>query len=75
MDIADRSILAEMALQFVPQREVVATAGLGHLLRRSATAREYLRALASAGGSADSFDAARLIADFFVAHPMVAAGG
>jgi polyhydroxybutyrate depolymerase len=32
-------------------------------------------ALASAGGSADSFDAARLIADFFVAHPMVAAGG
>jgi polyhydroxybutyrate depolymerase len=26
-------------------------------------------ALASAGGSPDSFDAARLIADFFVAHP------
>ena len=50
MDIGDRSILAEMALQFVPQREVVATAGLGHLLRRSATAREHLRALASAGG-------------------------
>ena len=50
MDIGDRSILAEMALQFVPQRELVATAGLGHLLRRSATAREHLRALASAGG-------------------------
>jgi polyhydroxybutyrate depolymerase len=32
-------------------------------------------ALASAGGSADSFDASRLIADFFVAHPRVAAGG
>ena len=31
-------------------------------------------ALASAGGSPDSFDAARLIADFFVAHPRVAAG-
>jgi hypothetical protein len=52
MDIGDRSILAEMALQFVPQRELVATAGLGHLLRRSATAREHLRALASAGGVA-----------------------
>jgi polyhydroxybutyrate depolymerase len=32
-------------------------------------------ALASAGGSPDSFDASRLIADFFVAHPRVAAGG
>ena len=52
MDIGERSILAEMALQFVPQRELVATAGLGHLLRRSATAREHLRALASAGGVA-----------------------
>jgi polyhydroxybutyrate depolymerase len=31
-------------------------------------------ALATAGGSPDSFDAARLIADFFVAHPRVAAG-
>jgi hypothetical protein len=31
-------------------------------------------ALASAGGSPDSFDASRLIADFFVAHPRVAAG-
>ena len=50
MDIGDRSILAEMALQFVPQREVVATAGLGHLLRRSATAREHLRDLVSTGG-------------------------
>ena len=30
-------------------------------------------ALASAGGSPDSFDASRLIADFFVAHPRVAA--
>ena len=30
---------------------------------------------ASAGGSPDSFDASRLIADFFVAHPRVAAGG
>ena len=50
MGIGDRSILAEMALQFDQQREVVATAGLGHLLRRSATAREHLRALASVGG-------------------------
>jgi polyhydroxybutyrate depolymerase len=31
-------------------------------------------ALASAGGSPDSFDASRLIADFFVAHPRAAAG-
>ena len=50
MNVADRSILAEMALQFVPQREVVATAGLGHLLRRSSTAREYLRTLVATGG-------------------------
>jgi hypothetical protein len=50
MDIGDRSILADMALQFVPQREIVATAGLGHLLRRSATAREHLRTLVSTGG-------------------------
>jgi polyhydroxybutyrate depolymerase len=31
-------------------------------------------ALASAGGSPDSFDAARIIADFFVAHPRAAGG-
>jgi len=31
--------------------------------------------LASAGGSPDSFDASRLIADFFAAHPRVASGG
>jgi polyhydroxybutyrate depolymerase len=31
-------------------------------------------ALASAGGSHDSFDAARLIADFFVAHPRAPVG-
>ena len=31
-------------------------------------------ALASAGGSPDSFDASRVIADFFVAHPKVAVG-
>jgi polyhydroxybutyrate depolymerase len=32
-------------------------------------------ALASASGSPDSFDASRLIADFFAAHPRVARGG
>jgi polyhydroxybutyrate depolymerase len=31
--------------------------------------------LASEGGSPDSFDASRLIADFFVAHPRAGAGG
>jgi polyhydroxybutyrate depolymerase len=31
-------------------------------------------ALASAGGSPDSFDASRVIADFFVAHPRAAGG-
>ena len=39
------SILAEMALRFVDQREVLATAGLGHVLGASPTARQALREL------------------------------
>lgn len=40
---ARRSILAEMALRFVDQRETLATAGLGHLMQASSASREALR--------------------------------
>jgi len=46
-----RSVLAEIALQFLPRRELVATAGLGHLLRTSLTARSHLERLVSAAGA------------------------
>jgi len=36
------SVLADIALQFIPKKELMATAGLGHLLRSSAAAREAL---------------------------------
>jgi hypothetical protein len=45
MATSERSILAEMALQFVEQREVLATSALGHLLRRSPEARQAVRDL------------------------------
>lgn len=38
-----RSLLAEMALRFVEQREVLATASLGYILSTSAIAGEMLR--------------------------------
>jgi hypothetical protein len=38
-----RSLLAEMAWRFVEQREVLATASLGYILRSSSVAREALR--------------------------------
>ena len=40
---ARRSLLAEMAWRFVDQREVLATAGLGYVLRSSSTARDSLQ--------------------------------
>ena len=48
---SEHSILAETVLQFISQREVVATAGLGHVLRRSAVAREYLQRLVASAGA------------------------
>ena len=51
MNGSERSVLAEIALQFIPKRELVATAGLGHLLRRSAAARETLEHLVTSGGA------------------------
>ncbi len=49
--LPQRSLLAEIALQFLPKREVVATAGLGHLLRTSSTARSRLEGLVSGTGA------------------------
>jgi len=46
-----RSVLAEIALQFLPRRELAATAGLGHLLRSSSTARSHLERLVSGTGA------------------------
>lgn len=40
---ARRSLFAEMAWRFVEQREVLATASLGHVLQSSHTARDALR--------------------------------
>jgi hypothetical protein len=42
MATGERSILGDMALQFVEKREVLATAGLGHFLKGSPIARESL---------------------------------
>jgi hypothetical protein len=44
MGSSRRSLLAEMALRFVEQREVLATASLGHILASSPVARDGLRA-------------------------------
>jgi hypothetical protein len=38
-----KSILAELAIQFTQPRELLATSGLGHILRASSTAREALQ--------------------------------
>lgn len=51
MKSGERSVLAEIALQFIPKRELVATAGLGHLLRSSDAARETLERLVTSGGA------------------------
>jgi hypothetical protein len=47
-----RSILAEMALRFVDQGETLATAGLGHVLGSSATARDALASWLAERGAA-----------------------
>lgn len=49
--LPQRSVLAEIAVQFLPRRELVATAGLGHLLRTSPTARDRLERLVSGMGA------------------------
>jgi hypothetical protein len=51
MTASHRSLLAEIALQFVPQRELVATGGLGHLLRKSMTASACLERLTRSGAA------------------------
>lgn len=51
MNSSERSVLAEIALQFIPKRELVATAGLGHLLRMSDEARETLKRMVATGGA------------------------
>ena len=43
MEDPRKSILAELAIQFAQPRELLATSGLGHVLRASVTAPEALR--------------------------------
>lgn len=50
MTQARRSLLEEMALRFVDQRETLATAGLGYILSGSATARAALCAFLAERG-------------------------
>jgi hypothetical protein len=50
MDQSDRSILAEIALELVTQRELVATSGLGSILRKSQTARDRLGSWTDSSG-------------------------